>query len=58
MEEGGCGDGKERCSVQKESSHTNVNLYLPSALLIKGFLKKGANARADRFDWTVHGRRG
>jgi hypothetical protein len=32
MEQGGGGDGEERCSVQKESSHTNVNLYLPSAL--------------------------
>lgn len=32
MEEGGGGDGKEQCSVQKESSHTNVNLYLPSTL--------------------------
>ena len=32
MEESGGGDGKERCSVQNESSHTNVNLYLPSAL--------------------------
>jgi hypothetical protein len=28
MEQGGGGDGEERCSVQKESSHTNVNLYL------------------------------
>jgi hypothetical protein len=38
VEEGGGGDGEERCNVQKWSSHTHDNLYLPSA--VEGFLKK------------------